>query len=1291
MKYHTHHSLWCLLLLTPYLFATGLQITPAVAVVETNKPLTLFMTGTDRPVNWSATKGQIQSAVGYQATYTAPSEAGVNYVLVTDDSGNSSTCKIIVVRAGTFVPENANWKVFTNRRTIAGLLLSEDKETLWIATSGGLEQREAKTQRLLRVYTTQQGLPHNFIQTLLEDAQGGLWLGTQSGLAYLQQDGQIKKWIEEDKILQSLTAGKSINSLAADGQGGLWITVQESGLVHFHADKPAELLTPDNSKLPDTWTYFPVPDGQGGVWVGTRQGLAHLFADQQWEVFNTTNSKLPDNRVVRLVSDGQGGLWIGTGENNLNLPVDSGGGLVHRDAQGNWEVFNTSNVPSFPGNVVWSLTADKQGGVWAGLTNNDFTTQAGGLVHRHPDGTWEVFTPSETTLPHPAVPAILADNREGIWIGTVNGLVYLHNDGTWDTLTSVKEDAPSNIVMAIDSDKNGGLWVAGGDVARLGEGGVAHLSAEGVWSTRYDELALSVSNDGQNGMWIGTFGALLHFPPSGKADFGFSIFDNPHTSKLPGNLAIVQTVVHDGAGGVWIAGNDQTAQQGGGIAHLLADHQTWELFDAESSELPDNRVTTLATDNQGGLWIGTLKGLAYLRADKTWEIFNIGNSQLPENSVMSLASDNQGGVWVGTMMSGIAHLKVDRTWQVFNQGNSELPSNGIIKTLLADDRNGVWAGILGIDMSQITADSSSTEAVNSLSFDQGGLVYLNPDGTTEIFNTQNSGLPDNQVIALKSDGRGGIWVGTAFGLAYLTLSKNAFLCNNANLDDAACDALLKGNRAAIIIAGGGNDNSNTLWETTESIINSIYHMLYERGFENDEIYYLSPKLSADFNGDGINDRAVDAPQPEGNLQVSDVQQALEWAKGRGKLDQPLYFFLVDHGAEDSNQKLYFKLSNTTTLEATQLRGFLDEYTAATSSSMVVVIDACWSGSLMEELSPSANRAIISSTTGSGKAYFYPPARQGFSRFLADSLSEGKSFKEAFEFASMQQTKILPRIAESSKQPIEQLGQEPKFSDGSGNNDWLQTLFVNGNFPRANPVSIKELVSSGSTNLAAGQKHLLKAQVNVTQGYLQHVWAILKPPHINLVLDKHGTPILDLPFLTLLPTVDAGIWETTWREATYNGDYELIFYAEDNQKNRASSSPVIVTVTGGIDLPSETNMEVTLIPQKDTYEVQERLTVQLAEQLNWGYDLYVMVTFPDGSFATLTDTNQFQPFNQAKKWTGKKSPNTPLTLIDMELVDLVGSYCIYGILSPAKEDFSAPETQASQVEVKWCAEVVNKTP
>ncbi|OAD23622.1 hypothetical protein THIOM_000541, partial [Candidatus Thiomargarita nelsonii] len=67
-------------------------------------------------------------------------------------------------------PDSTNqvWEVFTNRSWITAIALSE--ETLWVgAKGGGLEQRNPSTGQLVRVLTTVDDLPSNYINVLLRN------------------------------------------------------------------------------------------------------------------------------------------------------------------------------------------------------------------------------------------------------------------------------------------------------------------------------------------------------------------------------------------------------------------------------------------------------------------------------------------------------------------------------------------------------------------------------------------------------------------------------------------------------------------------------------------------------------------------------------------------------------------------------------------------------------------------------------------------------------------------------------------------------------------------------------------------------------------------------------------------------------------------------------------------------------------------------------------------------------------------------------------------------------------
>ncbi|MEN8221230.1 MAG: C13 family peptidase, partial [Pseudomonadota bacterium] len=540
------------------------------------------------------------------------------------------------------------------------------------------------------------------------------------------------------------------------------------------------------------------------------------------------------------------------------------------------------------------------------------------------------------------------------------------------------------------------------------------------------------------------------------------------------------------------------------------------------------------------------------------------------------------------------------------------------------------------------------------------LAYRSVGGEWTVYNTDNA-LPNKQILALYGDSNGGLWIGTSGGLAHLTFSKKNTLCSE--LSDEQCQNILTGKRAAIIIAGGGSDDSNTLWDSTAAISTDIYKMLNKRGFDNDEIYYLSPSSYADFNGDGNDDCIVDAPATprcrlkavetpisERSLNVDDVRQAFAWAKTGGQLDQPLYVFFIDHGTPDK-----FQLSKGNYLYVDEFKSILDSYQNETGNEVALVIEACYSGALLSQLK-APHRAIISSA-GNEQAYFDRTSKQGFSRFFAKGLTQGRSFWESFEYASAKQKKYVQSINRD---------QSPQWYDGTEEGQWLKEIFINGDFATADVTFTVEALTT-STKLSVGQSIELRAKASLTQSDTKRLWAIIKPPKVSLILDSYGTPILAFPHVTLYKRTDSGDWAATWQEFAYNGTYEITFYAEDKAGNISSSEEAItVEVTGGNDSPEKSSVNITLA--KERYQRGELFKAELTEELGWGYDLYAAILLPDGHFLALRDTNKAAELNKAKKWVSDRTPHSPVTLLELSLPENLptGQYCLYGILSPENE-------------------------
>ncbi len=422
--------------------AAELVFEPATPIVETGQSLTLSVSGTSGDITWNPTKGQIQGA-GNQVTYIAPAQAGTDVVTVLDKkvgrhagtNNNVGVLKITVIQKPLVSQENANWEVFTNSSKIQAMLPSDDGKTLWVGTNGGLEQRDASTGELVRVFTSLDGLPDNYIRSLESDGSGGLWIrGTWDGLAYRSVSG---KW-----------------------------TVYTSG----------------NSALPDNRINALESDANGGLWIGTMNGLAYRSVSGEWTVY-TTPSGLPANKIFALESDASGGLWIVAGEILVEKnPYEEKvleRGLVYRSVSGEWtfskyfDVQSNYNYSSWKGKRIDILESDGSGGVWFTQTQ-PYHKQ---ITYYSVNGEKTVYRTDNSNLPDHNIDALESDGSGGLWIGTRGGLAYRSISGEWTVYTTDNSNLPDHNIDILESDASGGLWISTPLVRRI-----AYRSVSGKWT-----------------------------------------------------------------------------------------------------------------------------------------------------------------------------------------------------------------------------------------------------------------------------------------------------------------------------------------------------------------------------------------------------------------------------------------------------------------------------------------------------------------------------------------------------------------------------------------------------------------------------------------------------------------------------------------------------------------------------------------------------------------------------------------------------------------------------------------
>ncbi len=1066
-------------------------------------------------------------------------------------------CLLIAIAswAEDFNPDNALWELFTYTGHVTSIAYSDDGSTLWVGTIGGLEERDSHTGQRLRLYTNLDGLPSNNINCLLPDGTGGLWIATYEGLAHFSATRKLIIYNEENSGL----ANNWVVTLISDGLGGLWAGTYD-GLTHLSSEGQWIAHNIENSGLPENFVYSLILEPSGGLWIGTwGGGLAYFSANGEWTVYNVDNSGLPDNLVKSLLIDGSGGLWIGTY-----------GGVAHLSSNGEWTRFSEENS-RLPGNMVNRLISDGFGGVWIGIGDEMW---GGGLARLSSTGEWTVYNKNNSKLPDNDILTLLPDHSGGIWVGTGSGLARLSSMGDWTLHHDDNSGLPGNNISSFTMDRSGTIWMGT-------ENGLASLSATGEWriytvdnSSLPDNMVYALTADDSGGVWMGTARGLAHL----SAALEWSIF-NVDNSSLTNNNVV--TLVSDDAGNIWLGMSDSW-EGDGGLARISATGE-WRVYTVGNSSLPDSTIYTLASDGSGGVWIGTSEGLSRLSASDEWSLYNAKNSGLLSNNVKTITPDGSGGLWIATFGGGFSHISAALAWTIYTADNSKLPDNDVW-TLTPDGSGGVWIGTVW-----------------------NGLVHLSASSEWNIYNIDNSGLPDNYVNSLISDGSGGLWIGSlSGGLAHLEFGYKS------DLPD-----LPQGERAAIVIFPKGKDRNDTF--ALETMASYAYRTLQQRGFDNDEIYFLSHTPVIDINADAIPDfGVVDAPVtleeyrknevaiPE-SLTPEDVAAAFSWAREKGRLTHPLYVIFTGHGLPGRLRLDDFN----SMLDVAVLNAMVTDYQEYTGNQVVMVIEACHSGTLVKELTY-PDRVIITST-GENQAFYSDNGRGSFSRLFLSELYNNSSFYDAFKTVS----EILPDMKSPFDQQIPQIEDD---GDGIANRldgDVAAQLHLNGDFRALGDwVSLK--LATEPHSLTADETLNLKVQVSYTESSLE-VWALVLTPEYVQQRDSQGFFLQPAPRVNLSSS-DGITYEGNFTGVHYGGDYVVTFYAKDNNGFISSSSSLNFTLHNGPSPPA------TPIPSQPVYHEGDPITITIPHAPPNGISQYVALLIPGiDSLLLISSQNEISEF------------------------------------------------------------------
>lgn len=505
---------------------------------------------------------------------------------------------------------------------------------------------QALTQYKLDNWQTEQGLPLNTVQALLQSREGYLWIGTGGGLARF--DGVRFATFESADIPE--LASRSIFGFLEEKSGDLWIGHSEGAAI-YRKGRFRVAFGREVTEGRRVWNFAQAPDGS--IWAATENGLVHCKNGHVVRVYKKADG-LPNERLRSVAFDRKGTLWIAT----------TGGGLVSHEKNG----FRTlTPEEGFPHLAVRSVLADPAGGVWA-------ATAGGGLAFVDEARRITTYT-AEDGLPTDQLTALARDANGSLWIGTWGAGVTRFRDGHFTSL-STEEGLAGGQIWSLHADREGSIWVGtwvdglnrlrNRDFVVVGTPeGLSHDNVRSVLHTRSGAAWLTTAGGGVNRIENGRITALSK------------------KSGLPSDE--VSAILEDRDGSVWIG--TYTA----GVARIRGE--AIETF-ATSRGLLNLDIRSLFQDRDGTVWAGTMSGLA--RFDGT--NFNLVREPgAPLEGVSSILQDREGTLWFATG-EGLVRYR-DGAFRTLTRADG-LVSNWIMD--LHEDAEGtLWVGTNGEGLNRI--------------------------------------------------------------------------------------------------------------------------------------------------------------------------------------------------------------------------------------------------------------------------------------------------------------------------------------------------------------------------------------------------------------------------------------------------------------------------------------------------------------------------------------------------------------------------------------------------------------
>lgn len=527
---------------------------------------------------------------------------------------------------------------------------------------------------LVRVWDSENGLPRNKVESVLQTRDGYLWVGTQRGLRRF--DG--RRFIRMDDAAAAGSHDYAAPALEEDARdGSLWIGTTQ-GLFHFRGRRVDRFTIEDGLPHGNIHKILSLPSGD--LWLETETDLTR-YRQGAFKVFKSDGG-LPPSRPDWMTRGPEGELLLGKAMWRCRFDAA-------RDQ------FVRLDIPGVPDSLEITALRFSHDGEWMIGTPD-------GLL-RGRDGQWTRLG-MEHGLRKSWIHCIHEDPLNGLWVATRGDGVYHWEDGAFRAVP-LSDSAAASVVDSLIVDREGSLWAASLDgLIQIRKRDFAvYAEAQGLVADRVNTVCAAANGT----VWVG-------------ADRGLSWVRKGAVEK---NVEVdllrskgINSIAVTGNGAVWMSvaylgrldadgrsGWDMTsADRLGGVEALYVDRldrlwvgtpagvQVWDNGlkkpETEGDVEPPGGADVFCEDHAGSLWYANGRGL-HRRMGRRVDSFELPCDR-PRPRIKAIAGDAKGQLWIGTERGLFRWAGGE--WFHFTTAHGLVEER--VHSVVADDVGGLWLG-----------------------------------------------------------------------------------------------------------------------------------------------------------------------------------------------------------------------------------------------------------------------------------------------------------------------------------------------------------------------------------------------------------------------------------------------------------------------------------------------------------------------------------------------------------------------------------------------------------------------